>query len=164
MPFVLCSAAKVHRRGWRAAPARSAAYRRKASPDRSRQRGLLTSANVLRSHPGITICSPADVRSNSAILRLQYRGGAIVSSHEQPDPSKFRRLGRQPQGHVKRSRVRSPTLSLKIKCCVDRLRAPSKADIPPFQKDVRSTPDWVAKVFLRHATQILRAIGATIEQ
>jgi hypothetical protein len=29
--------------------------------------------------------------------------------------------------------------------------------------EVRFAPDCVAKVFLRHATQILRAIGATIE-
>jgi hypothetical protein len=38
-----------------------------------------------------------------------------------------------------------------------------KADVPNHGKYVRCRGDCVAKVFLRHATQILRAIGATIE-
>jgi hypothetical protein len=37
------------------------------------------------------------------------------------------------------------------------------AEVAVYFAHVRSTPDNVAKVFLRHATQILRAIGATIE-
>jgi hypothetical protein len=38
-----------------------------------------------------------------------------------------------------------------------------KADISHIKPDVRFCSDCVAKVFLRHATQILRAVGATIE-
>jgi hypothetical protein len=44
VPFVLCSAARVHLRNARAARANSAAYRRKAGPDRCHRRGSLTLA------------------------------------------------------------------------------------------------------------------------
>jgi hypothetical protein len=35
--------------------------------------------------------------------------------------------------------------------------------VPAFPRQVCFAPDSVAKVFLRHGTQILRAVGATIE-
>jgi hypothetical protein len=42
-------------------------------------------------------------------------------------------------------------------------RVESQASLGLPVRHVRSAADSVAKVFLRHATQILRAIGATIE-
>jgi hypothetical protein len=70
MPFVLCSAATVHPRECPVSLAKSAAYRSEGGPGRFHQPGSQTSV-VCRSHPGMTIWIPAEVRPNADMLRLR---------------------------------------------------------------------------------------------